>query len=628
MGKKLDLFYQLSFFVIVFQSIGISFADNSSPVIISDLTAHHRSGQTFLVWQAKDHRDASIYQTTGVDTHGMYQKDYKQLVRQLEKDEKNGKGLKYRVYRSDRPFSKKEFTRENLIGEIRPLSVYYPYLLGTAWHEDRHSNSIIPRLAITDGGMLNHNSEIFVFTCKKAGLAYYAVIPSINGNDLVGIDHNVLKSPIEERKGTPEPVFQWSKIVDSNQYCYNTQKGTVYYYASWLDDPYSNTMQSFLWAIAVPVNYQKDTPSVLQLALHAWGGHLDCTTYWYDIHPSTIRVASANAPVQDWWYGYREKYGITQKPGKNEVVQNYTEKRILHFIDWVKTRWNIDESLVFAEGSSMGGTGAMHLGMKHGERIAYINSWVGIGSWRYSDYFRNGESNKWGLKEELSNYNGIKFDDWMDLSWWLRNNFSRETPFLSFANGKNDGGIGWEQAVRTLEALIETKRPFAFSWGMAGHGQRAMFMMDPEMMRTDRSLPAFSNCSLDNDPGTATRLKESKPFTASHGQKFQDTYDGDSEGQINAYLRWKVLMDTAERYEIQLTLSSDAPENTCTVDMTPRRLQKFLIQTAQTIGWQNRDKNGKAIQEGAGSPDKFNLLTLERLVVTKTGSKIILTRTN
>jgi len=628
MGKKLYLFYQVFFFVIVVQSTGISFADKSSPVIISDLKALHRSGQTFLVWQANDHRDTSIYQTAGVDTEGMRQKEYKQLVQQLEKDEKNGKGLRYRVYRFDRPFSKKEFTRENLIGEIKPFSVYYPYLHGITWHDDRYSNRIIPRLAITNGMILNHNSEIFVFTCEKAGVAYYAVVPSINGKDLVTLTDNYLKNPIEEKKGIPEPVFQWSKSVEKDQYGYNRHAGAVYYYAVWMDEPYANTMQNFLWSIAVPANYQKDTPSVLQLSLHEWGGHLDYSTYWYDIKPATIRIASANCPVQDWWYGYREKYGITQQPGKNEVVQNYTEKRILHFIDWVKTRWNIDESLVFAEGQSMGGAGAIHLGMKHGDRFAYLNSWVGIGSWRYSDHFRKGESHKWGAKEELFNFNGIKFDDWMDLSWWLRNNISKETPFLSFANGKNDGAIGWEQTVRTLEALIETRRPFVFAWGMAGHGQRARFMMDPEMMRTDRSLPAFSNCSLDNDPGTATRLKESKPFTASHGQKFQDTYDGDSEGQINAHLRWKVLTDKADRYEIQLTLSSDAPENTCTVDMTPRRLQKFLIQANQTIGWQNRDKSGKAIQEGTGTPDKFNLLTLERLEVTKTGSKIILTRMN
>ncbi len=628
MAKKYCLLFQVFFFFLVLHTCSNSCAYNGPSVDISDLKAFHQSGQTFLVWQANDHQDTSIYQSTGVETDGMRQKDYRQLVQQLEKDEKNKKGLKYRIYRSEKPFTKKDFIPENMIGEIKPLSVYYPYLLGTAWHDDRHSNRIIPRLAIVDGRKLNHDQEIFVFTCKKAGQAYYAVLPSINGKELVGLEHNSLKHPIEERKGLSEPILQWSKTVDRKQYCYNNQGGTVYYYATWLDEPYSNTMQNFLWSIAVPDNYQKDTPAVLQLALHAWGGHLDCTTYWYDIHPSTIRIATVNAPVQDWWYGYRENYGITQKPEKNEVVQNYTEKRILHFIDWVKTRWNIDESLVFAEGQSMGGAGAMHLGMKHGDRFAYLNSWVGIGSWRYSDYFRKGESKKWGEKEELRNFNGVKFDDWMDLSWWLRNNVSKETPFLSFANGKNDGGIGWEQAVRTLEALIETRRPFVFAWGMAGHGQRARFMMDPEMMRTDRSMPAFSNCSLDNDPGTATRLQEPKPFTAPHGQKYQDTFDGDSEGQINAFLRWEVLMDTPERYEIQLTLSSDAPENRCTVDMTPRRLQKFLIQANQTICWQNRDKSGKVIQEGAGTPDKFNLLTLERLVVTKAGSKIILTRTD
>ena len=628
MNKKVFIFYQIVFFVIMLQHGNFSFANTVSSVVISNLKAFHQSGQTFLVWQAADYRHNSIYRKTGDDVGGIRQKDYKRLIQRLKKDKKNGTGLKYRVYRSETPFCKNDFTRKNLVGEIKPFSVYYPYLYGIRWYDDRYSNRIIPRLAISDGKMLSHNSEIFVFTCKKAGKAYYAVVPSINGKNLVTLNDNYLKNPIEEKEGIPEPVFQWKKSVEKKQYGYNRHAGTVYYYSTWLNKPYANRPQTFLWSVAVPDNYREDLPCVLQLGLHEWGGHLDYSTYWYDIKPSTIRIATANCPVQDWWYGYREKYRITKNPGKNEVVQNYTEKRILHFIDWVKTRWRIDDSLVFAEGQSMGGTGAMHLGMKHGDRFAYLNSWVGIGSWRYSSYFRNGESRKWGAKEEMLNYNGIKFDDWMDLSWWLRNNVSKETPFLSFANGKNDGNIGWKQSVKTLEALIETKRPFVFAWGMAGHGQRARFMMNPQMMRSDRSLPAFRNCSLDNNPGTATKLQKPKPYTASHGQKLKDWYDGDFEGQINAYLRWKVLMDTPERYEIRLMLSSKAPKNKCTVDMTPRRLQKFQIQSNQKIQWQNMEKSGKVIQKGTGIVDSFNLLTLERLEITKAGNTIILTKTH
>ena len=67
--------------------------------------------------------------------------------------------------------------------------------------------------------------------------------------------------------------------------------------------------------------------------------------------------------------------------------------------------------------------------------------------------------------------------------------------------------IGWEQAAEFYRALQETRRPHIFVWGQSGHGQRARLPISlndrhmPMDLRIDQSLPAFTNCSLDDDPG-------------------------------------------------------------------------------------------------------------------------------
>ena len=165
--------------------------------------------------------------------------------------------------------------------------------------------------------------------------------------------------------------------------------------------------------------------------------------------------------------------------------------------------------------------------------------------------------------------------------------------FLSFANGKNDSGIGWYQAVRAVQSLWETKRPFVFVWGMSGHGQRAQFMMNPGMMALDKSIPAFRNCSLDDVLGTGIKLAESKKFETREAKILDDWYDGDSTGQINAYLLWKNVNEEKDKYEITVYLDKKAPKGTCIVDMTPRRIEVFKAKPGEKFSWVNISIRGR-----------------------------------
>lgn len=589
---------------------------------VTGLQAFHRSGQTFIVWNGIENYGEPLPE--GKVPGGLLQAEFKKKYEALKKAEKNGRKLTYRIYRSDKPINSNTIKSAELIAEAQPLSVYYPYHLGMYWYEDSFSKSIVPRLAVEPGNSLEDGQEVYVHTVKKTGKSYYAVVASINGksNFLIS-ESNSIKEPVIEQTADPEPVLQRIQKLDKKQhYMYQFGPAEIRYYMQWVGEPYSNMPRGYEWAVVIPDSYNRNKPAVLQLSLHGWGATLDGGTYWYDVKPSTIRISTVNYTPQDWWYGYRKTLGRA-KLSKDDVVYNYTELRLMHFINWVKKNWQIDDNLVFIEGQSMGGAGAMSFGMKNGDVFSYANSWVGIGSWRNSTYFRKGESDKWGDIDELTNYNAVKFDDWMDLSWWLRKYPQTDTPFLSFANGKNDGQIGWLQAVITVKALQETKRPFVFLWGMQGHGQRAKFMMDSEIMALNKSIPAFRNCLLDDNIGTGSKMNTPQKFTSREGKVLDDWYDGDSAGQINAYLMWGGVREEEKEYEITVFLTKEAPKDTCTVDITSRRTQKFKAKHGEKFRWVNVDlRSNKEIQSGEVIADKWGLITIEGLRINKIKNRI------
>src|SRR5205823_6049685 len=76
-------------------------------------------------------------------------------------------------------------------------------------------------------------------------------------------------------------------------------------------------------------------------------------------------------------------------------------------------------------------------------------------------------------------------------------------------------------------------------------------------VRLDRTLPAFTRCSLDDNPGDGS------------------PESGAGEGQSNLYLTWETsgdsVVDEVGRWSLMLRLGKQAPKDGCTVDVTPRR---------------------------------------------------------
>jgi hypothetical protein len=129
--------------------------------------------------------------------------------------------------------------------------------------------------------------------------------------------------------------------------------------------------------------------------------------------------------------------------------------------------------------------------------------------------------------------------------------------------------------------------------------------------RTNLSYPAFSNCSVDNDPGDGTPTS------------------GDAIGSINGHLDWTDdIVDEPGRWEVTLylrdlpnTINTLVAPDSATTDVTLRRLQNFLTQPDSFIVWLNF-RDGNLVQRGAFAYTG-GLVTLEGVKVYKNSNRII-----
>ncbi|HYW79761.1 MAG TPA: alpha/beta hydrolase-fold protein [Thermoguttaceae bacterium] len=560
------------------------------------LAVRHRAGQTLLTFQEVD---------TPVPHDSIEAGRLKALRRDLDATAR----VRYRIYRSDRPIRSVDGLEP--IAELPPL---------TGWNADFHGADPKPgqmalRYVVEEGKEpVPPGTGVFAYHPKTSGNAYYVVTRSVDGNENRSIGmSNSLQSPIHETVGQGVPILQRIERPESFSY---VDGPTLYYYVRWESGPNcAMSGRPFDYLVAVPPNLAKPAP--VGIHLHCWGGSLNGGYgWWYGAEQGHLLIASNQIPY-DWWTGYHESYWKgppDETTWKQGVVRPYSQTRMLSFLDWVATRWDIDPTRTHVAGSSMGGSGSPMFAIRHPERIAWCVSWVGVHNPADSPHFKGSYENvygrqEWGVKFE----NGTPVWDHFNDAWYLRTHPQEEIGLIAFSNGKNDSGIGWPQAMEFYRALQDTRRPHVFVWGQRGHGQRAQMprtLSDRQIamdLRTDQSQPAFSHCSLDDDPGDG------------------DPEHGAPVGQVNLYLYWETddIVDQSERWAMTVRLVDRAPEDQCTVDITPRRLQQFKLRPGEQVSWTNRSANGSdVIQSVRATADEHGLVTLEDVRVDKEGNRI------
>lgn len=565
---------------------------------VADLQVSHRHGQTFLTWKEPE-------ELTGEEPISYEQ--FKQLTTVWSKRRH------YRIYRSSEPIR----TVRGLtpIGEAQVLSCWndcYPSRPRTS------DGDLLSRFVIEAGKPpVAANRGLYVHQPQRQGSAYYAVTVVNGGREESQIsDSNSTSTAIVESPGEGEPVLQREERLGEKQDFNSAAGPTVLTYVRWEAPPHANR-ENLPMEFIVGIPKKVVAKPALGLHLHSSvGSNRGGFGHWINNQNGSILLAPNQTPF-DWWTGYHEDSDVrnweTAKPKwKKGRVFPYTQNRLCSLVQWAVRRFRCDPARSFVAGNSMGGSGAAMLAFRRPELFAWAASRVGVHRPHLSPTYAENYSMSYGPQEaRLLFEDGTMVWDYFDDVWYLQQYPWQETPFITVSNGRNDSDIGWKQAVDLARVLQETKRPHLFSWGTKGHSQNLVMplSMQPSVMpldlRVDLSVPAFTRCSLDQDPGNG------------------DSSQGDPQGGMNLYLTWQTsdIVDRPNRWEITLDLVDAAPQDQCLVDVTPRRLQVFATDPGTEFEWSNEGPD-RLVQQGRVRADEYGLVTVEQLQVTKRGNRL------
>jgi predicted esterase len=212
----------------------------------------------------------------------------------------------------------------------------------------------------------------------------------------------------------------------------------------------------------------------------------------------------------DWWWGSEKYKGPEVGP---------TEKRVIDTVKWVVKEYGIDENRVYLCGNSMGGSGTLGIGMRHGDVFAAV------------------KANVPAKVEHVSSRMYFPRED------GAGRRHPPDPPIVVDYSAQNDG---WSKGHETfIKAMNDRKYALFMYWGPFGHANNHENILkvndlinsfDWLSVKKNESYPVFTNAST-NDP-----------------LPWPDQLADKKSGQINAFFRWKNVSDTADAIETKLFL--------------------------------------------------------------------------
>lgn len=584
----------------------------------------HRKGQSLVVFQEPQIEAFPEFKNGGEV------KAFAQKFKEAHKD------LRFRIWRSGEPITPATVVKARVVGE----SGFFTGWNGSHFQEQTAEKPPLRYRVEDNGEPVPWGTGIYAHNTDKPGAAYYAVTVTVNGEedlDALGAG-NTTSEPVKEEVGLGVPVLQWFEEVKSWQF----RRGPIVrmFYTRWESWPHASQPSvpiDYLVAAGMeplPANANDEQrgstairvePAPVGLHFHCWGGSLyDGYGWWYNADKGAVLISCNEVPY-DWWTGYHEWRGTAKGFGDGHVYP-FTMNRVMGFLDWATTQWQdapdgvrkywrkLDTSRVFTAGNSMGGSGAPMVAIRYPDRIAWTIAWVGVHVPEKSPQFMDSYRGVYGKRDPAITMPDGKTSPWDYFSdvAWMRSHIKDDIGLIIASNGKNDGNIGWPQAVEFAKALQETRRPHFYNWGMDGHGTRTLSAANvPFDVRTDQTLPAFTHGSLDDDIGTGTPVGKS--------------FDGVPVGALNRWLSWTTddIVDEPGCWEMTVLLDAKAPKDSCTVDLTPRRVQKFKTPAGTTCIYTVTDvQGGKESASVTVTADEYGLVTLPQIPLAKGKNRV------
>ncbi len=348
-------------------------------------------------------------------------------------------------------------------------------------------------------------------------------------------------------------------------------------------------------------------PHPLGVMLHSAGGGVDesiesvaktdgCDVYHVPSDFFTLHVDCLEHSPDDWWWGGlnpRLPMDDPQNLNRGGGDLRPVEKRVLATINWVLDNYDIDRNRVYLCGNSMGGSGTLGLGLRHGDLFAAIKANVPAGVLHAANrlYFP---------PETVPE--GVKIPD---------------PPICVDYSAPNDvWSIGHEIL---YEGMAERKYQIFGYWGNFGHANAhseinkvndLIDTFDWLSVRKNEAYPVFTHASTDSPLAWPDQENATEP------------------GQVNAYFRWTVYEDSSERFEIALRLTDAeelgskifTPPAESTADVSVRRLQKFSVSPEEKIHWSFAGKQGTV------TADENGLVTVPALKIVTVPAILTLTK--
>jgi len=546
----------------------------SGEVEVKGIAALHRHGQTFVTW-----KDAA--------------------------EGEPGAGYRYSLYRSEQPITAATLPQAELCyhGVLNNSARLY----GTAFNKkDRLDGSKETSVIVEGGQPLPPWSGLAVHTVRKPAKAFYAVVATdekFNPLSKVIPGHSATTAAIAEK---PAPI-QAIKLYDSRERTgpaiANTsitgKKGLPLHltlHGSQGGGGGAGSYGDYYLFFGTPeMGYRDGLAGVFSVEEHRLktGNRLLLRVRDAVEHPSGLRA------METFWFGYQ---CVPHGAGHAEPrVYPFTENQLLWITRWAVDHYGADPERVTVGGSSSGGVGSNNVGFRHPELFAAAYPSVGRVR-RVPAIALDGKFDR--AKGAFMADGKTPYYDRVDGPKFAAEHHE-DLPFLGWACGRNDGWATWQEHIDMVKAMTAAHHGFAFSWNNGGHseGGRAMVAIaiyyPAEKFARNRSYPAFGNSSLDHKMGNG------------------DPKDGDLEGGINLGFAWQDVLDEPDRWSV--TLSNELARTDMTVDVTPRRCQKFQPRSNTPLRWTT--STGAS---GTTSADEHGLATVPRVLI-RPDSQTILT---
>ncbi len=541
---------------------------------VTGIRAVHRHGQTFITWH-----DAA--------------------------EGAAGAEFRYSLYRAGQPITAANLAEAELC--YRGVLNNSAKLYGAAFNRADRLDPAKPYAIIEEGGApLPSWSGLAVRTVKTAGPSWYAIVATdekLNALSTVVPGQSATTAAVAEQPAPIQPI----KLFDSNR-----REGP--YVASTRitgqpDLPLHVTLHGsqgrgggageygdyYLFFGTPEMGYRDGLPGVFSVSEYhrPEGNQLLLRLRDAIEHPSGTRA------METFWFGYLCVPQGARHPEPR--VYPFTENQILWTTQWVAKHYQADAHRISIGGSSSGAVGANNVGFRHPELFAAAFPIVGRVR-RVPAIALEGKFDR--EQGALMSDGKTAYYDRVDGPRFAAEHHA-DLPFLGWSCGRHDGYATWQEHIDMVQALTASHHGFAFSWNNGNHssGGQARQVLDryypSARFANNRSYPAFGNSSLNHNMGSG------------------DPADGDPVGGINLGFTWNAVVDEPRRWSVKL--ANELAQQEMTVDVTPRRCQKFQAQPGDVFQW-----TSSTAGSGTVAADKWGLVTIQQVKILP-GQETLLT---